>query len=51
VTAGYGAGAWHTCVLVGSGARCWGANSYGQLGNGDTSLTITNTPVAVVGVP
>ncbi|MBI5310992.1 MAG: hypothetical protein HZB14_08235 [Actinobacteria bacterium] len=40
----------HTCALLVNGTiRCWGANSYGQLGN-DT-LTGSPTPVSVVGLP
>lgn len=33
VTAGYG----HTCVVVETAAKCWGANAYGQLGNNSTT--------------
>ena len=38
-----------TCVvLVNRGARCWGLNAHGQLGNG-TSTPAEPTPVAVTG--
>ena len=39
----------HTClVLAGGGLQCFGSNTYGQLGCGDT--TVHPTPVNVVGV-
>jgi alpha-tubulin suppressor-like RCC1 family protein len=40
----------HACAIIGSGAsstvKCWGNNSYGQVGNG-ASGTLVTTPVAV----
>ncbi|MCC7540951.1 MAG: protein kinase [Deltaproteobacteria bacterium] len=41
----------HACALVADGAvRCWGANGYGQLGNG-AQTPAENAPVAVTGLP
>ncbi len=40
-------GAIHTCaVLDDRTARCWGLNSYGQLGDGTTTNRLTPTPVS-----
>jgi alpha-tubulin suppressor-like RCC1 family protein len=45
-------GGLHSCAVLDTGAvRCWGANGWGQLGNGATVTTPTATPVAVLGLP
>ena len=39
-----------SCAVVSGAAKCWGANSYGQLGNGVTSWNPTTSAVQVSGV-
>ncbi|MEO8551037.1 MAG: hypothetical protein ABI678_13720, partial [Kofleriaceae bacterium] len=43
ITTGWG----HTCALVGTGARCWGINSNGQIG--DNTVTQRLMPTVVPG--
>ena len=43
------AGAKHSCALTGTGGvLCWGINSSGELGNGDSTVNETDHPVEVV---
>jgi alpha-tubulin suppressor-like RCC1 family protein len=38
----------HTCAVVNGGAKCWGNNDFGELGN--SSNTESHTPVSVTGL-
>ncbi|MBU1243987.1 DUF4215 domain-containing protein [Myxococcota bacterium] len=47
---GLTAGGRHTCAFTGTGVvRCWGANEYGQLGDG--TFVQRSSPVALAGEP
>ncbi len=43
------AGTTHTCAVTSGGAKCWGSDAQGQLGN-DAALTNQPTPVDVLGL-
>lgn len=48
--AGYmGGSSSFSCAVVSGAAKCWGANSYGQLGNGVSGYSATSSPVSVSG--
>lgn len=47
IATGGGLGNSHTCALLADGtARCWGANSSGQIGDGTTAGRLTPVPVS-----
>jgi alpha-tubulin suppressor-like RCC1 family protein len=43
-------GAGHSCAVLSGGAKCWGSNEYGQLGNGVSGAGANPTPVDVLAV-
>ena len=43
------AGLNHTCAITAAGVKCWGDNSYGQIGDG-TKISPRKTPVDVSGL-
>jgi alpha-tubulin suppressor-like RCC1 family protein len=42
-------GSYHTCAIAGGGAKCWGDNSFGQVGDG-TAFTRNHAGAPVVSV-
>jgi alpha-tubulin suppressor-like RCC1 family protein len=51
VLTGIAAGGFHSCLLLNDGtAACWGGNSYGELGNGSSTLFGVPVPAAVAGL-
>lgn len=48
---GITAGGFHSCLLLKGGtAACWGGNSYGELGNGSSTLFAVSAPDPVLGL-
>jgi len=41
----------HVCAVVDESIKCWGEEAYGELGDGGSSVTSTNVPVTVTGMP
>ena len=41
----FDSGAGHNCAVSGAGMQCWGYNSFGQLGNGNTISS--STPISI----
>lgn len=44
-------GVYHACALGAASVECWGANGYGQLGNGTSSPDARVAPIVVTGLP